>query len=135
MLGSRRSRTPDGAEPVADIGGDPAGAVRRIALNLPGAVERDHHGIPSFRVSNKIFATLPEPGLLRVFVGEPSVQAAVAEYPDICSEVRWGQKLSGVGFELARAPQHLVVEYLTEAWSSRASAAQRAAWKSGTTGD
>jgi hypothetical protein len=129
-----RSRTPDGADPAAELTGDPAGAVRRIALCLPGATERDHHGFPSFRVSNKIFATLPEPGLLRVFVGEPSVQAAVAEYPGVCSEVRWGQKLSGVAFDLARAPQHLMVEYLTEAWSSRASAAQRAAWKSGAAG-
>jgi hypothetical protein len=123
--------TPDEAEAWTGAAGDRADAVRRIALRLPGAVERDHHGIPSFRVSDKIFATLPTPHLLRVFVGEPSVQAAVAEYAEVCSEVRWGQKLSGVGFELARAPRDLVVEYLTEAWSSRASAAQRAAWERG----
>lgn len=106
---------------------DRAEAVRRTALSLPGAVERDHHGIPSFRVSNKIFATLPAPGLLRVFVDEESVRAAVAEHPTVCSEVRWGQKLAGVEFDLAGTPRGLVVEYLTDAWSTRASRTQRAA--------
>jgi hypothetical protein len=102
-------------------------AVRRTVLSLPGAVERDHHGIPSFRVSNKIFATLPASGLLRVFVDEESVRAAVAEHPTVCSEVRWGQKLAGVEFDLAGAPRHLLVEYLTDAWSTGASRTQRAA--------
>lgn len=109
--------------------GEGADLIRRIALSLPGAVERDHHGFPSFRVADRIFATLPTPGLLRVFVAEPSVLAAVAEYPEVCGEVRWGQKLAGVGFDLSRAPKDLVVEYLTEAWSARASAAQRAEWQ------
>jgi hypothetical protein len=34
---------------------------RKIALSLPGAVEQDHHGRPSFRANNRIFATLWEP--------------------------------------------------------------------------
>jgi len=32
--------------------------IRRIALSFPEAVEIDHHGMPSFRVGGKIFATL-----------------------------------------------------------------------------
>jgi len=31
---------------------------RQIALSLPGAVEMDHFGRPSFRLNGKIFATL-----------------------------------------------------------------------------
>jgi len=31
---------------------------RQIALSFPGSEERDHFGIPSFRVNNKIFATM-----------------------------------------------------------------------------
>jgi hypothetical protein len=31
---------------------------RKLALALPGAVERDHHGRPSFRVDEHVFATL-----------------------------------------------------------------------------
>ena len=37
-----------------------ARAVRELALALPEAEERDHFGRPSFRVRNKIFATLWE---------------------------------------------------------------------------
>jgi hypothetical protein len=32
--------------------------VRRLALALPGAVEMDHHGAPSFRIKGKIFSTV-----------------------------------------------------------------------------
>jgi len=31
---------------------------RQIALSLPGTEERDHFGMPSFRVKNRIFSTL-----------------------------------------------------------------------------
>jgi hypothetical protein len=31
---------------------------RQMALSLPGTIEQDHFGIPSFRVSNRIFSTL-----------------------------------------------------------------------------
>ncbi len=34
---------------------------RQIALALPGAVEQDHHGRPSFRANDQIFATLWAP--------------------------------------------------------------------------
>ncbi|WP_395450001.1 MmcQ/YjbR family DNA-binding protein [Aminobacter sp. UC22_36] len=36
--------------------------VRRIALQLPGAVEKSHFGKPDFRVRDRVFATLPEDG-------------------------------------------------------------------------
>jgi len=32
--------------------------IRRIALAFPEAVEAEHHGMPSFRVGAKIFATI-----------------------------------------------------------------------------
>jgi len=31
---------------------------RQMALSLPGTIEQDHFGIPSFRVNNRIFSTL-----------------------------------------------------------------------------
>jgi len=31
---------------------------RQIALSLPGTTEKDHFGMPSFRVNNRIFSTL-----------------------------------------------------------------------------
>jgi hypothetical protein len=32
--------------------------IRRLALALPGVVEMDHHGSPSFRIGGRIFSTL-----------------------------------------------------------------------------
>jgi hypothetical protein len=39
-----------------------------LALALPGAVQADHHGRPSFRVEGKIFATLWEEARLNVML-------------------------------------------------------------------
>ena len=33
---------------------------RQLALALPEATEQDHHGMASFRVRGKIFATVPD---------------------------------------------------------------------------
>jgi hypothetical protein len=97
-----------------------------MALSLPGALEQDHHGIPSFRVAKKIFATLPAPDLLRVFVDEESARSAVQRHPGWCELVRWGAKISGVGFALDVTPPEVLEEYLTEAWADRASGPLRA---------
>jgi len=37
-----------------------AAAARRMALALPEATEQDHHGMNSFRVQGKIFATVAD---------------------------------------------------------------------------
>jgi hypothetical protein len=44
--------------------------VRALALSLPEACEQDHHGIPSFRVRGKIFATVPDGEHVRVMADE-----------------------------------------------------------------
>lgn len=41
--------------------------VRRLALALPKVAERGHHGVPSFRVGEKIFCTI-RPGGTRIMV-------------------------------------------------------------------
>lgn len=33
---------------------------RTIALGLPEATEQDHHGMASFQIRGKIFATVPD---------------------------------------------------------------------------
>ena len=106
--------------------GSAADRARRLALSLPGAVEQDHHGIPSFRVATRIFATLPTPELLRVFVHEESARSAVQAHPGWCELVRWGAKIAGVGFALDVTPPEVIEEYLTEAWADRAPARLRA---------
>jgi predicted DNA-binding protein (MmcQ/YjbR family) len=71
------------------------GDIRRLALACPGAVEADHHGIPSFRVGGKIFATirLKEPRLMVKL--DPEDQHNLAEaHPGVVEPVpgSWGRK-------------------------------------------
>jgi hypothetical protein len=93
---------------------------RELALALPEAVEQDHHGRPSFRVSNKIFATLWGPGHMNVMLDEGGIRMAVQEHPDTCAEVWWGKRLAAVRVDLRRASKEMLVQMLREAWELRA---------------
>lgn len=89
---------------------------RRLALDLPDVVERDHHGFPSFRTGarGRIFATLPTEGVLRVMLGEGSIREAVARWP-WCREGWWGTTLATVEVVLADADAVVVTELLDQA--------------------
>jgi hypothetical protein len=102
---------------------DVSGA-RRLALSLPAATEQDHHGMPSFRVGTRIFATVPDDRHVRVMAGEPAVLAAVAEYPGVCEPFYWGRRLACVVVDLSAAPPALVKDLLTDAWLRKASPTQ-----------
>ena len=93
---------------------------REIALALPEATEQDHHGMASFRVRGKIFATVPDPTHLRVMVDEMETRAAVAENPSACQEFYWGKRLACVVIDLGAASPALVKELLVEAWARKA---------------
>ena len=95
-------------------------AARAIALSLPEAAEQDHHGMNSFRVRSKIFATVPDDAHLRIMVAEPEVLAACAEDARSCEPLHWGAKLSGVTVTLRSATPQLVRELLVEAWLRKA---------------
>ncbi len=95
---------------------------RELALALPEAVERDHHGRPSFRVAGKIFATLREPGRMNVMLDEPGILTATEARPEICIEVWWGKRLSAVGVTLADADREFLAELLADAWEGKAPA-------------
>jgi hypothetical protein len=94
--------------------------VRRLALDLPDAVEADHHGRPSFRVAGRIFATLPDADAANVMAPEDVILAAVDEAPASYSTVFWGKRLSAVRVELATADPARVEALLFAAWSRRA---------------
>ncbi len=94
--------------------------VRAIALGLPGAVEQDHHGRPSFRVGGKIFATLWDEGHLNVMLDEPGIWTAVETSPEVCAECWWGKRLSAVQVSLDRADEALVADLLADAWEHKA---------------
>ncbi len=95
--------------------------VRRLALALPDTTEAPHHEMTSFRVSGKLFATMPpEEDRVHVFVAPDEVAASCAEYPGVVEELWWGKKLSGCRVHLAGATTPLVRELLTEAWRRKA---------------
>ncbi len=95
-------------------------AARRIALSLPEATEAPHHDMSSFRVNEKIFATVPDGSHLHVMVDEDETAMAVAECPSGCEELWWGKRVSGVRVDLNHVDRGLLTELLTDAWRRRA---------------
>lgn len=91
-----------------------------IATALPEVIVADHHGLDSFRIRGKIFATVPDDEHVRVMVDEAGINAAVAEYPDACAPFYWGARLACVVVTLAAADTSLVQELMTEAWRRKA---------------
>lgn len=93
---------------------------RRIALALPGAEEKDHHGRASFRVRGKIYATVPDLTHLNVMLEEGGIRDAVDRWPEACDFVYWGDKLAAVGVDLERATAAMVTTLLGDAHRRRA---------------
>ena len=96
------------------------GQARRLALSLPEAREKPHHGMASFRVADKIFATVPDDEHLHVMVGADETEMAVRAAPRACEELWWGERLAGVRVKLAMADIGLLTVLLSEAWRRRA---------------
>ena len=95
-------------------------SLRQMALSLPEATERNHHGMASFRVGGRIFATVPDPDHIRIMVDESDILAAVAEYPVVCEPYYWGKRLACVVVSTHDAPSELLQELITQAWLRKA---------------
>jgi hypothetical protein len=97
-------------------------SARQFALSLPGAGEKPHFDMASFRVGKKIFATVPPDNChLHVFVGEDEIEACVAENPGAFEPLRWGQQARGLRILLAQAAGDRVAELLAKSWRRKAS--------------
>jgi hypothetical protein len=92
-----------------------------LALDLPRAVEADHHGRRSFRVDGKIFATLWDDTHMNVMLDEPGILTAVQDQPRACTERWWGKRLAAVQVDLEHATASLLAELLADAWEGKAS--------------
>ena len=92
---------------------------RRLALALPGTVEQDHHGRPSFRVSGRIFATLWDPAHMNVMLDEPGILTAVQAHPDTCAEFMWGKRLAALHVSLPDVDPAVLGELLADAWEGK----------------
>lgn len=91
--------------------------VQRFALSLADTTEEPHFDKVSFRVRDRIFATVsPDREYLHLFVDEDEIPAAVARYPLACEELWWGKRLVGVRIALAAADSEAVCELLQDAW-------------------
>jgi hypothetical protein len=93
---------------------------RKLALNLPEAVEQDHHGRPSFRVGGRIFATLWSDDRMNVMVDEDGIRTAVEHAPETCEPVWWGKRLAAVAVTLSTVDRSFLDELLTDAWERKA---------------
>jgi hypothetical protein len=96
---------------------------RALALALPGAVEQDHHGRPSFRVDGKIFATLWDAEHMNVMLEEDGILTAVQDDPHTCAERWWGKRLAAVTVTLPRVASDALAELLADAWEGKHKAA------------
>jgi hypothetical protein len=93
---------------------------RRLALALPEAVEQDHHGKPSFRVTGKIYATVPDAEHMNVMLDEGGIVQAVQKLPRVCEEVWWGKRLAAVRVVLSAVDVEVLRGMLEEAWELKA---------------
>ena len=95
---------------------------RRLALELPEAVESAHMGHPDFRVGGKIFATLlPEPGWAMVKLTPDEQEAFVHAAPDVFSPVPGGWGRGGATrVALPKAKVGVVRDGIAAAWRLRA---------------
>ena len=96
--------------------------IRRIALSFPEAVEADHHGMPSFRVGGKIFATIHiAPPRMMAKLDIEDQHNLTQAHPGLVEPVpgSWGRKGSTFLW-YAQADEALVRLMLDLAWRGRA---------------
>jgi hypothetical protein len=93
---------------------------RRLALALPEAVEKDHHGRPSYRVADKIFATQWDEDHMNVMLDEGGIRTAIESRPETCEEVWWGKRLAAVRVDLGRTDAEMLASLLADAWEGKA---------------
>lgn len=98
-----------------------ADQARALALGLPGAIEKPHHELTSFRLpgaGGRIFATMtPDGAELRVFIHNDDARDAwIAREAGVVEPLFWGAKRCGVKLRLAAAKPAWVGELLAQAW-------------------
>lgn len=90
----------------------------QLAMALPGTIEKDHFGIPSFRTNNRIFATLWIKENRMMVKLPPIDQSAFHSFnPEVFYPVpnKWGHK--GATFvELDKVDAAILQDALWQAW-------------------
>ena len=95
-------------------------AVRRVALALPEASEAPHFERTSFRVRDKIFATIARDGRsMNVFVDDEQREIMVRVDPETYQTLTWG-KIAYLRVQLEKAKAPDVEALLRAAWERKA---------------
>ena len=96
---------------------------RRLARNLPEAVEKEHMQHPDFRVGGKVFATLgyPDENWAMVKLSPQEQERFVGRYPVVFapSKGAWGRQGS-TAIRLKAVPKSVVLDALKAAWRNTA---------------
>lgn len=94
--------------------------LRYLALSFPETSEEEHHDKPSFRVSGKIFATLPDDEHINVMLDAEAARISAMITPTACKELWWGERLAGITVNLAAAELDMLAAVLSAAWRRKA---------------
>ena len=95
--------------------------VRRLALALPEVSEKPHFHLASFRVKDKVFATLaPDGSYLNVFVDDTHREIMTAVDPKVYESLWWGKKIAYLHVHLPAAKPRDVEVLLRSAWERKA---------------
>lgn len=91
--------------------------VRQLALSLPETEERETWGHPTFRVRDKIFATLSTDGQIGgVKASLHEQEMLITTYPETFSVADHVGRFGWVTIQLPSADASLVRELIVEAW-------------------
>jgi hypothetical protein len=99
-----------------------ADAFRKLALDLPDAIEAEHMGHPDFRVGGKIFATIGPDGTWGMVKLTPEQQTKfVRTSPKVFQPVNgtWGRR-GATKVILKAATKTVVTPALVAAWTNTA---------------
>jgi hypothetical protein len=93
---------------------------RRLALQLPGAIESSHMNHPDFRLNDRIFATLSaqEKGYGVLKLTTEQQQAFIAEMPTVFQPVQGGWGRMGMTFIDLKADKATIEGALTTAYNN-----------------
>lgn len=101
---------------------------RRVALAMPGAEEKSHFGNADFRVRNKIFMSLPDPGRAVVKLTREQQEVLCGAEPAIFVPVKGGWGRQGwTSVMLAQSDETTLRSAIRQAWLNVAPAKLRKA--------
>ena len=95
--------------------------VRAVALSLPETEERPSYGTPGFRVKDRLFARIREPGVLVVWCADEAEQEfLIRAEPEKFFTIPHYDGYARVLVRLDAVNRDELTELLTDAWRARA---------------